>query len=52
MKQFIGTYTEQQVKNNEDRRSVENAQKLAPELKYVHTEIVGNKMEVYISSTL
>lgn len=50
MRTFIGSFTEEQVINGEEKKAVENAMKLSS-LKYVETEIVGNKLEVYLTNT-
>lgn len=54
MRIFIGNFTENQVRNGEDKRAVENTMKLSS-LKYVKTEFVCRKLlvyEVYLTNEL
>ena len=48
-KTYIGTFTEEQIRKGEDRKAIEQAQKLSG-LKYIQSNITKKGMVVYLTN--
>lgn len=49
IKQYVGSFTEKDIKEGKDKKEVERLQQIFPKLKYVLTKIVGQNLKIWIS---